>query len=198
MYPHGELRALDTPLALPPPAQPAPRPSGPLGHILAVSLAVAGGALGIIGAFVQEIRAGGFLLLPFIGAPVIEEALKPAGVYILLARWPHLLRGRLYTATLCALAGLAFGVVESLIYVNVYVGDPSGAFVLYRFTVTLAVHAVASFIVGLGIDTGLREWAAGRSPLPKRTRNFYIAGAALHAIYNTVAFSLEIAGVVDF
>ncbi len=167
------------------------------GHLFAVCLAVLGGILGIMGAAVQEVRAGGLLLLPFIGAPIIEEILKPVGVYVVLVRWPRLLRGRLHTALLAALAGLAFGVVEAVVYVKIYVPDPPDWFVTYRFTVPLLLHATASFIVGLGINQGLLNWARGRSPLPKATRNFYIAAIALHAAFNIVAVALVISGFLD-
>jgi RsiW-degrading membrane proteinase PrsW (M82 family) len=167
------------------------------GHLLALSLAVVGGVLGILGAVVQEVSAGGFLLLPFLGAPIIEELLKPAGVYILLVRWPRLLRGRLHTAFLAALAGLSFGVIEALVYVNVYVSDPPDWFVTYRFTLPLLLHLTASFIVGLGINQGLLAWVRGGSPLPRATRNFYIAAIALHAVFNIVATALALSGVLD-
>lgn len=167
------------------------------GHLLAFSLAVLGGVLGILGAVVQEVRAGGLLLLPFVGAPIIEELLKPAGVYILLVRWPHLLRGQLHTAFLAALAGLSFGVIEALVYVNVYVSDRPDWFVTYRFTVAVLLHLTASFIVGLGINQGLLAWARGGSPLPRASRNFYIAAIALHAAFNAVAAALVLSGVLD-
>jgi RsiW-degrading membrane proteinase PrsW (M82 family) len=171
------------------------RPPSPLGYIFAVLLALLGGVLGILGAFVQEIRSGGLLLLPFLGAPIIEELVKPCGVYLLLARWPRLLRGRLHTASLAALAGLSFGLVEAVVYVTLYVRDPPGWFVTYRFTLPLLLHATASFIVGLGINRGLLDWASRGAPLPKATRNFYLAGIGLHAAFNTVAIALAIGGV---
>lgn len=167
------------------------------GHFLAISLAVVGGVLGILGAVVQEVSAGGFLLLPFLGAPIIEELLKPAGVYILLVRWPRLLRGKLHTAFLAALAGLSFGVIEALVYVNVYVSDPPDWFVTYRFTLPLLLHLTASFIAGLGINQGLLAWVRGGSSLPRATRNFYIAAIALHAAFNIVATALALSGVLD-
>ena len=158
-------------------------------------MALLGGVFGILGAVIQEVRGGGFLLLPFLGAPIIEEIVKPSGVYLLLVRWPRLLRGRLHTALLAALAGLSFGVIEALVYVEVYVPDAPSWFVTYRFTLPLFMHAAASFIVGLGINRGLLDWAGSGSPLPKATRNFYLAGIGLHAVFNTVAISLAIAGV---
>ena len=140
-------------------------------------------------------RSGAFLLLPLVGAPIIEELVKPFGVYLLLARWPRLLRGRLHTALLAALAGLSFGLIEALVYVTVYVPDPPDWFVTYRFSVPLVMHATASFIVGLGINRGLLDWAGRGAPLPKSTRNFYLAGIGLHAVFNTTAIALTIAGV---
>jgi len=168
-------------------------------YLLAFLMALIGGALGIIGAIFQEAQtAATYLLLPFLGAPIVEEALKPAGLYLTLLWWPRALNNQLFTAILCSISGLVFGMIESLVYVTVYVEDPSDGFILYRFTVTLALHAIASFVVGLGINHRILDWAAGRSKLPKSSRNLYIAGVAIHAIYNTTAVILSIAGVLDF
>src|SRR6266540_5970070 len=62
-------------------------------QLFAVGVALLGGAFGVIGAFLQELRAGGGIFLAFTGAPIIEEALKPAGVYLLLLRWPGAIAG---------------------------------------------------------------------------------------------------------
>ena len=120
-------------------------------------------------------------------APIIEEALKPAGIYLLLVKWPQALRGQLHTALLCAISGAVFGVIESLIYVELYYPEGNDSFVLFRFTVTPIMHALASFIVGFGLTRGLIDWANGKSSLPKMTRNCFIAGIGLHAVYNTTA-----------
>ena len=170
---------------------------GPFGLAFTILVALIGGLLGIVGAVIQEFRAGGFLLLPILGAPIIEEGLKPVGVYLLQVRWPHLLLGRLHVALLAGLAGLTFGIIEALVYVNVYVDDPPGWFVTYRFTLPLVLHTTGSFLVGLGITARLMAWAQGDGPLPKSSRNFFLAAVALHAVYNTAAIGLGIAGVFD-
>ncbi len=166
------------------------RPLSPFGHLLAVAVALLGGVFGIFGAFVQEAQTGGLLLLPFLGAPIIEELVKPCGVYLLLARWPRLLRGQLHTAFLASMAGLSFGVAEAVVYVTLYVPDAPAWFVAYRFTLPLFLHATASFIVGLGINPGLLDWASRGAPLPKATRNFYLAGIGLHAVFNTMVWRI--------
>ena len=175
-------------------AEVAARPASFWLQLFAVFVAVLGCVIAIPGVILQEIQASGSI----IAAPVIEEALKPAGVYILLLRWPQALRGRLHIAVLAAIAGLTFGLIESLIYVTIYFPDEGSDFVLFRFTVTPMLHVVASFIVGLGLSRTIIDWAAGRAPFPRRTRNFYFAGAGLHAVYNLTAVILALAGVLEF
>jgi RsiW-degrading membrane proteinase PrsW (M82 family) len=171
------------------------QPTGIPLRLFALGVAVVGGLLGILGAVFEEVVAGSEF---FVAAPVIEEAMKPAGIYILLIRWPLGLRGQIHTAALTAVSGLSFGVIESLIYVTVYFPDQGSEFVLFRFTVPVAMHAVASFVVGLGLSRALIDWAAGRGTLPKRTRNFYLAGVGLHAAYNTLVLALALTGVLEF
>ncbi len=161
-------------------------------------VALIGGVFGIFGAIIQEFRAGGLFLLPIIGAPIIEEALKPLGVYVLQARWPRLLLGRIHTGILGGLAGLTFGIIEALVYVFIYVGDPSDSFVTYRFTAPLVLHTFCSFLVGLGITRQLISWANGENALPRESRNLYITAVAIHATFNTMAVVLSLAGFLDF
>jgi RsiW-degrading membrane proteinase PrsW (M82 family) len=167
-------------------------------HIWVVLLSLLGGLLGIGGAFISEVGAGGILLGVFIGAPVIEEAFKPIGVYLSLVKWPDALRNQLYIALLCAAAGLIFGILEAIVYLYVYVPDHSARFKLYRLTIPLALHAVASYTVGLGLDRRIVGVVNRGDPLPKRTRNFYLAGVGLHAAFNTGVTILSVAGFVDF
>ncbi len=158
---------------------------------------MAGGALGIGGAVIAEIGSGGFLLLIFIGAPIIEEAFKPIGVYLGQVWFSQALRNRIYVALLCALSGVVFGLLESWVYVNVYVDDPSDAYTQFRYTVPVALHAAASFIVGLGLTYAVVNWVNGRGKLPKSSRNFYFGGVFLHSVYNTSAVILWATGVLD-
>jgi RsiW-degrading membrane proteinase PrsW (M82 family) len=184
----------------PPETTRVPAPSaraaiGPLGLLFGLLVALIGGFFGIFGAIVQESRNAGLLLVLVLGAPIIEEALKPSGVYLLRARWPRLVLGRLHAAILAAIGGLTFGVIEALVYVFVYTDDPPGWFVTYRFTLPLVLHTTASFIVGLGITRELIAWAQQGGPVPRDSRNFYLTAVGIHAVYNTLALMLSLAGV---
>ena len=173
-------------------------PAGLRYHLLAVAFALMGGALGILGALVAEVRSSVPLLAVFIGAPIVEETTKPIGIYLFMLRWPAFLRNQLYIAFLVALSGLCFGLLESTVYVTLYVSDPSRAFFVYRFTVTILVHVVASFTAGLGVNAGLIAWAKGEGPFPRASRWAFGAAIALHALYNTTAAVLSVTGVLDF
>jgi hypothetical protein len=164
---------------------------------LALLLALLGGVLGIFGAVLQELQSGG-LGAPFVAAPIIEEALKPAGIYILLIVWPRALAGRFHTATLTAISGLCFGLIESYVYVTWYYPEGDSAYVLFRFTVPVMMHTLASGLVGFGLTRQLVDWAGGRASFPKLTRNLFIAAVLLHAAYNTTVVALDIAGVLEF
>lgn len=167
-------------------------------YVLAVCFALLGGLFGILGAFAAESRSSVPLLAIFIGAPVAEEIAKPVGVYLYLIRWRDVLRSQLQIALLVAISGLCFGLLESLVYVTLYVPDHSREFFIYRFTVTVLLHGVASFIAGLGINVQLIDWANGQAPFPRRARNAFAAAIGLHALYNTTVVVLSFTDTLTF
>lgn len=152
-------------------------------HVLAPVIALLGGVFGIPGAIYNELLHGS-LLVVFIGAPIIEEILKPTGVYILLAKWPRALRSQLYTAFLTALGGIAFALIENLIYLQIYFPGHSARLVLWRYTVNLSVHALGSFIFGLGINQELLKGVTGERKLLSSGKRFFLTAIILHSLYN--------------
>jgi RsiW-degrading membrane proteinase PrsW (M82 family) len=118
---------------------------------------------------------------------MIEESLKPCGVYLLLAKWPQALPGRFYTALLAALTGLGFALVENEIYLRVYFPEHSHEMVLVRYTGGLALHTIASFIFGLGINQKLIAAAKGEIPMFAANKRFFITAMGLHLAYNVAA-----------
>jgi len=121
---------------------------------------------------------------------MIEESLKPCGVYLLLAKWPQALPNRLYTALLAALAGCAFGLVENVIYLKLYFPEHSHEMVLVRFTGSLTLHIVASFVFGLGINQKLMAAIKGEIPIFSTNKRFFITAMALHSAYNISVVAL--------
>ncbi len=178
-------------------AYPAPVQKGALTlgqWLFVVGVALAGGLLGILGALIQETRGGLSFLGPVVLAPMVEEALKPSGIYYLQARRPELLRSQTFTAILCGISGLTFGYLESLVYLYIYHPDHSTQFVILRLGLTPPMHALFSFIVGLGINRQLIEGAYGRAPFPGASRKFYLTAMLLHGSYNLIVTVLAATG----
>lgn len=147
--------------------------------------------MGLLGSALEEALHGG-LLSPFLAVPIIEEALKPSGVYFLVAKWPQILPRRLYIASLTALGGLTFGIVENLIYLNVYYPEHSRLIVLIRYTGGLLLHTSASFIVGLGINSKLVAAVRGNIPFFSFDKRYFIIAMSMHSAYNVAAVVLGI------
>lgn len=146
-----------------------------------------------MGAAYTEFFHGSFMAA-FVGAPIIEESLKPLGVYLILAKWPLALRNRLYTAFLTMLAGVAFATIENLVYLNFYIQEPAPQLIFWRYTVCTAVHAGCSFIFGFGINQKLSASVRGETRLLSSGKRFFITAMALHSLYNITVVILEITG----
>jgi len=172
----------------PVPAGPQPAPC--YWRIVVPLVALLGGLFGILGAAYCEIMYGS-ILVAFVGAPIIEEAIKPAGVYLLLVKRPAVLRSPRYTAFLAGLGGLAFAVVENLVYLNVYIPDPSPTLVLWRYTVCIGIHTACSFIAGYGINEKLLAAVRGEVKFLSFDKRFFIFAMVLHSLYNIFAVLVE-------
>ena len=133
-------------------------------RIFAFLIATGGGVLGVLGAIVQELSQGS-LLIAFVAAPMIEEVMKPSGVYLLLVWWPKVLTSRMYTALLAALGGLSFAVIENIIYLQFYFPEHTQTFVVFRYSACLTMHVLCSFILGFGINQKLLASVRGEVPL---------------------------------
>ena len=152
-------------------------------QIFAPFAVIAGGVLGVLGAIFQEILYGS-ILVAFVGGPMIEEVMKPAGVYLILAFKSSVLKRRIYTALLAGLGGLSFGVVENLIYLNLYYPEHSHNLAVFRYTVGLGMHTITSFIVGFGINERLLQSVRGEIPFLKGNWKFFVIPMIIHSAFN--------------
>ncbi len=152
-------------------------------RLLAPLIALAGGLFGIIGAIYTEALHGS-LLVAFVAAPIIEEAVKPSGVYFILFKWPAVLRSRVYTAFLSGLGGVAFAFIEDLVYLHVYFPTHSPQLALWRYTVCVALHGTASFIAGFGINKKLVAAVRGDIRFLAFDKRYFIAAMVIHSLYN--------------
>ncbi len=144
-----------------------------------------------MGAFFTEATHSS-LLGAYFAAPIIEETLKPSGLYLILAKWPRVLRGKIYTALLAALAGIAFALIENLVYLNIYIREPTPQVILFRYTACVGIHAVCSFIFGLGINRKLLASVRGETNFLSYGKRFFFTAMALHSLFNITMTVLQL------
>ena len=162
-----------------------------LSMAFAALLVISGSVFAIPGIFQAELAAIGPLAAS-VFAPVIEEAFKPAGVYLVLIKWPGTLKNRAVTALLTALAGITFGLIESTIYMTVYFPEHTHSDLVFRYTVPVMIHTLASFIFGLGLNQQLLvSWKRG-GPFLISNWGFILAAMVIHSVYNITVTVLEI------
>ena len=162
--------------------------------VLTVLLATLGSIVAIPAVFQAELPAG--FLAPWLWAPVIEEAFKPAGVYLLLIKWPGTLKNQAVTALLTALAGISFGLIESAVYMTLYFPEHTHQELVFRFTVPVMVHTLASFTFGLGINQQLLVSLQRGGPFRRSNWGFFLAAVVIHSIYNITVTVLDVIGTI--
>lgn len=159
-------------------------------RVFAFAIAAAGGVLGVLGAIMQEWSYAS-PVIAFVAAPMIEEVMKPCGVYLLLARWPEVLTSRIFTALLAAVGGFSFAVVENIIYLQVYFPEHTPTLVMFRYSACLTMHVVCSFILGFGINQKLLASVRGEVPLLKGNKKFFFIPMIIHSLFNIAAVLVE-------
>lgn len=154
--------------------------------LLTILIAMAGGIFAVIGAFIEEVLYAA-ALGPFIAGPIIEESLKPAGVYLLLAKWQDKLRSQLHIAILSSLGGLVFAVIENILYLKVYIDEPTHDIIVIRWTAGIILHMLCSFIAGFGINQRLLASIRGEIPFLSGNKKFFVIAIVIHSLYNITA-----------
>lgn len=170
-------------------------PSASLGDkgILA-GLALLSGLFAVVAAIIRQLTIGlPDLLAAVMVAPPVEEILKVAIPIIVLEHRAHWLSNGKDLLWFAVGSALVFSVVENLLYMFVYLENPSVELLLWRWTACTAMHIAATGLSGVGL---MRAYARGLQSKQKPRFAWewrWLAGAiAVHMAYN--AFAIFSAG----
>lgn len=151
------------------------------GAIAAIPVMIFEGAGGIgIGVIVAGSQDLAMAVVIVVIAPLVEEVMKPLGIYLLRMDLRPILTLREW-AILGFLAGLAFSLLEDALYIFVYAGPAYGAEGMLAtavFRLHIPVHMVGTTMVGFGVGM----WCQS-----KRIKPFLLTLAfaiAIHAFWN--------------
>ena len=171
--------------------------------IVTLGIILTAGLWGILGAIWTGIQGAGLqgisLFAVVVFGPVTEEALKVAIAWWVVEKRPYLFLTSGQILFCAAFGGLAFAAIENLIYMYVYVPDHSEAFVIFRWTVCVALHVCCSLIAGCGLA---RMWEEATTHLtPPRTlvtSPWLVIAIVVHGAYNLGVSIAAMAGWMDF
>ncbi len=155
-------------------------------------LAVVSGLLAVLATLIAGDPASGGVLLLVLFGPMIEEVMKLAAPSYIVEAHPYLFRARWQIIFVAAGSGLGFSAVENLLYIHVYIKDPSPEIIAWRWSVCVAMHVACSIVASLGLA---RAWShAMRHHLkPDITRgvSLLITAIVIHGTYNAFAIALQ-------
>lgn len=172
-------------------------PPGMQWFVLLFALAT-GGVLSVLGSLIGQLLMGtgaGLIALAVTG-PLYEELMKAVVVLMLIELRPYVFRSPwvIWAATLGSAA--TFATLENLIYLNVYIPDPSPGIILWRWTVCSALHIGCTAIATVGL---VRMWRNSisnlRPPSIADVYPFLVAAIVVHGAYNATAVLIEFSGL---
>lgn len=166
---------------------------------LAVAIAVAvAGVLAVAGTFVaMAFQAAGGIMGMVVFGPTVEEVMKVAAVVYLIERRPWLLPGAASVVVAAVAGALGFAIIENLLYLLVYIPDPTPTIIAWRWTVCTAMHMSATAIAAVGLVRLWRRAMTRMQPVELAMALPYLAAAiAVHGAYNALAIVLEWSGAL--
>jgi hypothetical protein len=152
------------------------------------------GIWAVVGVFALALQGQGGIGLSaaIIFAPAIEEILKISTALLTVEKKPYLFKTPAQIFICCAMSGLLFATIENLLYLHIYVPEPSDLLVLWRWTVCMLLHSGCASISSVGLVIIWRKTIADRKKQELGILTKYIAAATLtHAAYNILAICLN-------
>lgn len=154
--------------------------------------ATAAGPFAVFGAMWGSGQSlGGYFTVVVFG-PLVEETMKIGAAVMTVELAPHLFRSRSQILLTVGFSGLVFAAIENVMYLNVYIADPSETIIFWRWTVCVALHTGCSLIAGIGV---MRIWAAvmrerKRADVSLGTA-YLVLATVVHGAYNASMVALE-------
>ena len=160
-----------------------------------IAIVICSGPFAIVGALLDMGQLGIGILGVAVFGPTVEEVLKVALVLWVVEKRPFLFASRIQVLCCGIAGGLAFAIIENLIYLNVYIAEPNADIIFWRWTVCVALHTGCSLLAAWGIAN---EWARsnveGVKPEMSRIYPALLAAVCVHGLYNGIVTLMSFTG----
>lgn len=164
-----------------------------------LGVALVAGPWGILGAFIGNGEGAFSIALLVIFGPVTEEIMKVATALWIVEKKPFLFKSVFQILFCAAAGGAAFGFIENLVYLHIYIPDHSATLAVWRWSVCTGLHMNCSFVAGVGLA---RIWYnAMREHRPPEFRlgiSWLVLAMVAHGTYNAFTVVAEAMGWLKF
>ncbi|HNO78007.1 MAG TPA: PrsW family glutamic-type intramembrane protease [Phycisphaerae bacterium] len=166
------------------------------GIAIALACAMVGGLFAVISSALGT-SPGGFMgaslpLLIIVFGPLVEETMKVAAASYIVEVKPYLFKRSTQVYFAAIGAAFIFAALENVLYIFVYLRNPSDTIILFRWTVCVALHVGCTTIVALGLG---RIWTRAMSEFRQpRIADLFpslVTAIILHGTYNAGVIGLE-------
>ncbi|HUT13449.1 MAG TPA: PrsW family glutamic-type intramembrane protease [Thermoguttaceae bacterium] len=161
---------------------------------LAVTLlaALLGGPFAVVGALVAGRQGMVAFVYVVVFGPIVEELLKQSGMTYVLEKKPYRVFAAWQFVFAAVVSGLAFAVIENLVYIHVYARQAGvedvGKLAAYRWVVCTSLHVVCAAIASLGlIRAWRRQLREGRPVDLGAAFPWFVLAIVVHGTYNFAA-----------
>ncbi|MCA9309609.1 MAG: PrsW family intramembrane metalloprotease [Phycisphaerales bacterium] len=153
---------------------------------------LAAGPWAVLGAFLGAGSLTSGLLTAVVVGPIVEELMKVAAASVVIEKRPWVFRSTAQVLGCCGMGGLAFAVIENLLYLNIYIPQPDAGIIIWRWTVCVFLHLGCALIAGLGLARVWRDVSAQRRPAELADAfRYMVIAIVVHGSYNALATVLE-------
>jgi hypothetical protein len=157
-------------------------------------LTLAAGPWAVLGAFMLAFQGhSGFgSVAVVIFGPIIEEMLKISSALITIEKRPYLFKSPRQIFLCCVFSGVVFAFIENIIYLNIYIRNPTPLLVIWRWTVCVLLHSGCTVVSSVGL---IKIWSTSmethtRPRLPHMAK-YVIAACVIHGTYNFIGILIS-------
>jgi len=157
-------------------------------------LALVSAPLAIVGVFVLRVQGMGSFgcMALVVFGPIIEEILKISSALLIVEKRPYLFKSERQIVLICVFSGLVFAFMENLLYLNLYIANPTPALILWRWTACVLLHSGCTAVSSIGLAKVWRDATANlRKPRLSLMTKYVAAACVIHGIYNFTAIFLD-------
>lgn len=159
-------------------------------------LALCSGFWGVFGTFLGSGSSEGYigLFVVVVFGPIIEETMKTAMVLWYLEKKPYVFKSQIQIILCVVIGAFVFAAIENVLYIFVYIFDPSSGLIQWRWTVCTLLHMGCTFVASLGLVHMWRDiWQNESRPNISLAYPYLLTAVIIHGGYNLFAIFLEIA-----